>query len=134
MKKLGVSILAVVLVPILFVVGCLMVEELQVQAFYESHALLNQMANAPLKPSRTNDPTPQMTDILLERVPIGTNRSEAIRVLSSEKLRCGPPNPKAVKMTVCSPIEAPASVGRWWVELTFNTDDEVSSGRAMRLK
>ena len=133
MRKLGVVILSVIAAPILLVVGCLEIERMQVQAFYRDHPLLDEIIKAAEK-SRPNEPQASMMDVLLKRVPLGTKRTEATRILASEKLVCSLPSSNRTTMLVCYPSNAPQVVGRWLLEVNFDASDEVSGGRVLRLK
>lgn len=100
--------------------------------FFERHPMLKAMRDAPSVSFQSNDPWSQMTDILMKRVPPGSSRSEALRILSEENLACEKPRSKE-DLIVCGPTSKPASIGGWYIELAFD-DDRVSRGRVLRPK
>ena len=103
--------------------------EVSTYLFYRKHPLLKAMRDAPRLPRMGDNPDSQMTHILMARIPVGTSRAEALRILSDENLECAKP-PSKGDMLVCGPRSRPAGlnrwyIGRWHMELTFDEDDRV---------
>jgi hypothetical protein len=110
------------------------IETARAEAFYTAHPMLREMAAAPPSyTSRTDDPWPRMTDILLKHVPTGTSREDALRILSAEKLSCSP-SASTKNLLICQAHLRPSNVTRWWIEVRFDEVDRVSGGRVLALK
>jgi hypothetical protein len=109
-------------------------ETVQSERFYAAHPVLRAMRDAPPAGSRSNDPWPEMTTILLEHVPTGSTRSDALRILGDEGLNCTPSNAPTPNSLACWTRTRPSNVPRWYVEVKFDQDDKVSGGRVLMLK
>ena len=109
----------------------------EVENFYASHPMLRAMEKARSNgaTSQPNDPFPQLRDVLLQRVPVGSNRDDAIRILASEGLICEKPDgPSGTTRLSCLTDTRPASVSRWYIELHFDQDDKMIDCRAFPFK
>jgi hypothetical protein len=99
----------------------------RVDEFYAEHPLLQRMRAIP-----ANDPA--MVKILMERVPIGSTRDEAFRILAVEGFRCNPSNAPTPNSLACWTLTRPSSVPRWYVEVKFDEADKVAGGRVFPFK
>ena len=109
--------------------------DIKANAFYASHPMLRAMRDAPTHFTSKGD-RPAVTKILLNRVPPGTSRSEAIQILATENIKCDRTmvSLHADRVLVCGPIKRPCSVARWYIELNFDEKDTLAGGRALSLK
>ena len=131
MKKLGVIIVVAIFATFALAVGWWMVEGLRSNAFYENVPFMRDMIDA--GNSKPEDRLAGMTKFLLERIPVGTTRSQALRTLTSEKIVCRSPE-KQLSSMMCSPFRNPDRRRLWTIELFFNAADELSSGRVVRFR
>ena len=138
--KRGLIVLAGI---ILLAVGGLIInhriETAESERFYAAHPMLRAMRDAPREPQmfdgRPHDAWPHMTDVLFRYVPRGMPREDAMRVMSSERLRCSQRFASdRYALMVCDPEVIPAHEPRWHIELGFDNDDKMVDGRALALK
>jgi len=95
------------------------------EQFYVEHPMLRVMRDS----SWT-----EMTSVLLQRVPVGTAQSDALQILSLEGLDCRPSrNSGDTRLMVCGTGKGGADRA-WYIEVSFDAHDKVSSGRAMYFK
>jgi hypothetical protein len=104
-------------------------ERAESERFYAAHPMLQGMRDVV---NVHGSGTPILTDVLLARVPLGSTRQDAIRILSSENMSCE--WVEIMRTLVCSPLSRPSHVPRWHIELAFSHDDKLSAGRAFPLK
>ena len=104
----------------------------QVDRFYKAHPMLRTMNEAQPVATSGVDPWPQMRTVLLERVSVGSSRSEAVRILADEGMVCI--NTPTRKSLVCSLADDPVGVPRWHVEVDFDENDKVAEGRVFPRK
>jgi hypothetical protein len=110
-------------------------ETTQSNRFYAAHPMLRSMRDANTPASGPIDPSAQYTGILLGRVPVGTTRSDAIRILSSEGIACSPVrNLDGTILAVCHAPQRPPNIPNWHIELNLSADDTVTGGRVLALK
>jgi hypothetical protein len=125
---------------VVLAVGAFLIGELfesaRVERFYAERPMLRAMRDAQSSASysKFNDPWPHLSAILLDRVPIGSARPDATRTLATEGLSCQPHNQGGRKLLVCGAENRPASVTRWYVELSLDDTDRVAGGRVLALK
>ena len=101
------------------------------ERFYAEHPMLRAMDKTPLDGGRGWE---RFTPVLLERVPIGSTRADAIRILGDEGLACAAstvPKPGSLQ---CSPPTQPATVQRWYIQVEFDSDNKVSGGKVLMFK
>jgi hypothetical protein len=108
--------------------------KVQVAQFYKAHPMLRSMIETQPVATSGVDPWPQMRVVLLERVPIGSARSEAVRILADESMVCTAINTPTRKSLACSLPDDPVGVPRWHVEVNFDEHDKVAEGRVLPLK
>jgi hypothetical protein len=99
------------------------------EEFYASHPLLRSMLAA-----NHNDLSAAMAAILLARIPIGSERSDAERILADEGMDCKPSDHVTPNSIGCFVQNRPSSVPRWYIEVKFDKDDKVSGGRVTPFK
>jgi hypothetical protein len=131
MKTLGVVIVVTIFATFALAMGWWMVEESRSNAFYENIPFMRDMIEA--GSSEPEDRLAGMTKLLLERIPVGTTRDQALRTLTSEKIVCRSPE-KQLSSMLCSPFRNPDRRRRLTIELFFNAADELSSGRVVRFR
>jgi hypothetical protein len=108
--------------------------KVQVAQFYKTHPMLRSMNEAPPTVTRGDDSWPQMKAVLLERVPIGSARSDAMRILAAEGMVCTAIKTPTRNSVQCSLPDEPVGVQRWYVQVNFDEDDKVADGRVLALK
>jgi hypothetical protein len=125
-----VATVALIAIPVVGLVIYDVYERAKVALFYHAHPMLQAMNEVPNLPLAETEP--QMADILLKRLPLGSTRSEALRVFSVEGMKCSPAvGLEARRLLVCG-VTSPR--GRWHVEVQFDDSDKVSGGRVLTLK
>jgi hypothetical protein len=129
----GLILLAIIGVAIAVVVYDAYVK-VQVAQFYKAHPMLRSMNEAQPVATSGVDPWPQMRTVLLERVSVGSSRSEAVRILADEGMVCTAINTPTQNRLACSVPDEPVGVPRWHVEVKFDEDDKVADGRVLALK
>jgi len=124
--KRGLIIFALVSAPFLLLAGAFVIynqiENARVAEFYDAHPMLREIVSKP----------EQMTAVLLQRVPIGSTRSDALRVLSAEDIDCkrsgrsGKPDPLKPELLQpelleCRPVKVARTRGvpAWLIELSL---------------
>ena len=112
------------------------VETAQRDRFYASRPMLRAMHEVLPSQERPGDPAPRLSAILYARVPLGSSRSEALRILGTEGIQCSPATgPVGLNHMVCSPWDRPTHVvPRWHIEIRFDQDDRLAGGRVLALK
>jgi hypothetical protein len=85
--KRGLIITAVLLSPVAFVSGCWAVQTAQVNAFYQSHELLNAM-HAASRDGYPKDPAALRQKAFHERIPLGALQAEVVETLKAEGFAC----------------------------------------------
>jgi hypothetical protein len=133
-KRILIILAALIALPVLGLFSLDLYVRVQVALFYKAHPMLRTMIEAPPAPTRATDPWPQMRAVLLERVPIGSARSEAVRILTDEGMVCAAANMRTQNSLACSLSYDPVGVPRWHVEVQFDKDDKVADGRVLPLK
>ncbi len=129
------GLIAVAALVILLPVGGLAVnhyvETTQRDRFYATRPMLRAMDDA-LGPPRRGD----LSAMLLARIPVGSDRADALRILGIEGIQCSAVNGPASRTDmVCSPWDRPAhAVPRWQIEIRFGQDDRLAGGRVLALK
>jgi hypothetical protein len=113
---------------LLLVVGLFVLaahETAQIARFYDAHPMLRMMN----KFSTSQDP--RMVDVLLERVPIGSTRSNAVQTLSSEGMFCTKLTVEDRKLLSCELKEREACllIPEWYIQVSLDDNDEISGGR-----
>ena len=101
------------------------------ERFYAEHPMLSAMDKTPVGGGRSWE---RFTPILLERVPVGSTRTDAVRILGGEGLACAAstlPTPGSLQ---CSPPTQPAGVPRWYIQVEFDGDSKVSGGKVLMMK
>src|SRR4051812_8681655 len=82
--KRGLIVFALFSAPFLLLAGAFVIydqiENARVAEFYDAHPMLREMSGGTA--------AEQMTAILLQRVPVGSARSDALRALSAEDIEC----------------------------------------------
>jgi hypothetical protein len=126
LAALGIAATGIVAVLLLVGWALLLFEESKEKAFYAERPLLLAM----------RDGLPySATKALFDRVPRGTKRSEAVAIMSLEKITCEPRAvPGEADMMVCRAKGRPCGVPRWRIEIDFDERDEVRTGFAFALK
>jgi hypothetical protein len=123
---LSIATTGIVAALLMVIWALILLEESKEKAFYATHPFLHAMLGRP-EPSRTK--------LLLDRVPLGTKRLDAIAIMASEKINCERPAALLQRdMLVCSAKDRPCGVPRWHIEFSFDERDEVRTGRAIALK
>jgi hypothetical protein len=107
------------------------IETAQYEKFYVEHPMLRAMRDHP--PVRTRGADPWIA-ILLSRVPTGTTRSDALRILADEGMSCQPSHVPTPHSLACGPRSQPKSVSRWYIQVTLDPDDKVTGGRVLKMK
>jgi hypothetical protein len=140
-KRILIVLGAIVGVMLLAVIGVVVAAliydahvKVQVTQFYKAHPMLRRMNEAPPAGARGDDSWPQMKAVLLEHVPIGSARSDAMRILADEGTVCSPIKTPALNRLQCSLPDQPVGVPRWYVLVNFDEDDKVADGRVLALK
>jgi hypothetical protein len=125
---------ALILLPVLGVIIFDFYVNAQVARFYDTHPMLRAMNDA--RPATTHgaDPWPEMTAVLLQHVPLGSARSDAVRILADEGMDCQPSNAPTPNSLACFLHDRPASVPRWYIEVKFDQDNKVSEGHVLVFK
>jgi hypothetical protein len=155
--KRGLIVFALFSAPFLLLAGAFVIydriENARYEEFYDQHPMLRTMRDTAWM---------DMTTVLLQRVPVGSTRSDALHVLSTEDIECEPgnnplkpnppkpnaftpypqkPNPLKPELLladtlVCHSIKNPRirRVPAWYIELRFDGNDRVAGGNAMRFK
>jgi hypothetical protein len=140
--KRGLIVFALFSAPFLLLAGAFViydrVENARYEDFYDGHPMLRAMRDTAWS---------DMTAILLQRVPVGSTRSDALRVLSAEDIDCklssksGKPNPLKPELLLpevleCHPIKTARTrrVPAWYIELSFDENGKVAAGNAMHFK
>jgi hypothetical protein len=129
----GLILLAIVGVVIAVVIYDFYVRT-QVAQFYKTHPMLRSMIETQPVATSGVDPWPQMRTVLLEHVPVGSSRSEAVRILGAEGMVCTAINTPTQNRFACSVPDEPVGVPRWHVEVQFDEHDRVANGRVLPLK
>ena len=135
-SKRGLIVFALFFAPLLLAGAFVIndrVENARYQEFYDEHPMLRAMRDTAWS---------NMTAILLQRVPVGSTRSDALRVLSAEGIDCKPgnqsgrPELRKPEYLVCLPIKVARTrrVFAWYIELSFDENGRVSGGNAMHFK
>ena len=107
------------------------IERARIADFYDKHPILNAMNKTPRVRLQGRDMNPQMSEVLLRHVPVGTIRSEASQILVAEGFRCEMPVALLQKnLLICFLPTRPSGVPQWQAELTFDAGDRVVAGRA----
>jgi hypothetical protein len=132
-KRILITLAAAVALMLIPVVGLLVYdvyERFQVALFNNSHPMLQKMSDLPY--GAYNEREQGMAAILLQRIPLGSPRSEALAIFSTEGMKCERPTATAQQgMLVCH-VTSPRV--RWHIEVQFDDDDKVSGGRVLMLK
>jgi hypothetical protein len=140
--KRGLIVFALFCAPFLLLAGAFVIydriENARYEQFYSEHPMLRAMRDTAWL---------NMTAVLLQRVPIGSTRSDALRILSAEDIDCKPgntsgkPNPLKPELLlpevlVCHPIKTARTrrVPAWYIELSFDGTGKVAAGSAMHFK
>lgn len=129
--KRSLIITAITALPIGFVAGCIITDNAKHHEFFQERELIRMMMEATRAiDTRRTHPNTVRTDVLLSRVPLGTEQTEAIQMLSLEKFACqkrdDPPFPRK-NVFDCLPVEKPWSVGRWNIQLEFNDEQRLKT-------
>jgi hypothetical protein len=77
-KRILIILAALIALPVVGVLILDLYVRVQVALFYKAHPMLRTMNEAPPLITRGDDSWPQMRAVLLERIPIGSARSEAV--------------------------------------------------------
>jgi hypothetical protein len=133
-KRILMILAASILLPVAGLFSLDLYVRVQVALFYKAHPMLRTMNEAPPLTTRGDDSWPQMRVVLLERVPIGSARSEAVRILADEGMVCTAINTPTRNSLACSLPDDPVGVPRWHVEVNFDEHDKVAEGRVLPLK
>jgi hypothetical protein len=121
---------ALMLIPVVALVIYDLYERVQVALFNNAHPMLQEMSSLPYGPY--NEREQGMAAILLKRLPLGSTRSEALAIFSTEGMKCERPVGTAQwNMLVCY-VTSPRV--RWHIEVQFDKNDRVSGGRVLILK
>jgi hypothetical protein len=132
-KRILIILAALIALPVVGVLILDLYVRVQVALFYKAHPMLRTMNEAPPLTTRGDDSWPQMRAVLLERIPIGSARSEAVRILADEGMVCIAINTPTRNLSCSLPYD-PVGVPRWHVEVNFDEHDKVAEGRVLPLK
>jgi hypothetical protein len=129
-KRILTTLVAAVALILLPIVGLVIYDELRFALFNNTHPMLKVMSK------RSNltyaEEQQRMNDILLKRLPVGSTRSEALQIFSVEGMECARPPGTAQRNTLVCSVTSPRV--RWHIEVQFDDNDKVSSGRVLTLK
>jgi hypothetical protein len=129
-KRILITLAAAVALILLPIIGLVIYDEVQFALFNNAHPMLKAMSERPNQ--NYAEDRQRMNDILLERLPVGSTRSEALQIFSTEGMQCSrPPGTAQQKMLVCY---AASPRVRWHIEVQFDDNDKVSGGRVLTLK
>jgi hypothetical protein len=112
---------------------------IQLHAFYDKHKLLKEMDEATegINPWR-NDPLAFKRSIVLKNIPLGTGRSEALRLLAQEGFDCKAwSNPPKMNPVDCYLLQQPApfgTTGRRLIQVDFDDDEKLVDANVFPLK
>ena len=141
--KRGLIIFAFFSAPFLLLAGAFVIydqiENARVAEFYDAHPMLREMSGGKA--------AEHMTAILLQRVPVGSTRSDALRALLAEDIDCErgntsgkpyrlKPELRQPEVLVCHSIKRPRTrrIPAWYIELRLDGNDRVAGGNAMHFK
>lgn len=132
-KRILITLAAAIGVMLIPVVGLIIYdvyERVQVALFNNAHPMLRAMSEP--SDGSYEERQQRMTSILLARLPLGSTRSEALAIFSTEGMKCErPTGPISRTMVVCG-VTSPRV--RWHIEVQFDDNDKVSGGRVLTLK
>jgi hypothetical protein len=105
----------------------------QSRRFYAAHPMLRTMDETVPGSGRATG-WERFTPILLQRVPVGSTRADAIRLLAEEGFECIPSTVPWPHSLGCWTRTRPSNVPRWHIQLELDQSDRVAGGRVMMLK
>ena len=94
----------------------------EVDSFYREHRLLGEMRAAEKQSTNNSEPA---RDVLLKRIPLGTDRAAAIALLRKEKLDC-----QGAAQVNCQALTANVFGSKQWIiDLEFDGEERLSDAR-----
>jgi hypothetical protein len=127
--KRGLIVFGLFCAPFLLLGGAFViydrVENTRYEQFYSEHPMLRTMRDTAWM---------DLTAVLLQHVPVGSTRSDALRALSAEGIECNPGHQAGI--LVCHPDKMARTrrVPAWYIELRLDGNDRVAGGNAMHFK
>jgi hypothetical protein len=121
---------ALMLIPVVGLVAYDVYERVQVALFNNAHPMLRAMSEP--SDGSYEERQQRMTSILLTRLPLGSTRSEALAIFSTEGMKCERPTGTAQQRILVCYVTSPRV--RWHIEVQFDENDKVSGGRVLTLK
>jgi hypothetical protein len=128
--KRGLIVFALFSAPFLLLAGAFMIydqiERARAAEFYDAHPMLRAMRD-----------TGRTESILLQHVPVGSTRSDALRVLSAEGIDCKPDSQSGnTELLVCQPVKIARTrrVPAWYIKLSLDGNGKVLGGSVIPFK
>jgi hypothetical protein len=135
-------LLAVLVLPAALITGCWIEDSIQTDTFYQKHPLLKEIDQtvSGVDPWKSN-PLAIRRSVILKRVPLGTSRLEAVRLLSLEGFHCqrwnNPARRDAHDCFLLQQQPAPfgtITTGRRLIQLDFDDDETLVDANEFPLK
>ena len=111
------------------------INSVRADAFYGKHRLLAALRAATDGATPGTNPDAARLAVLIDRIPLRTNRVEVVRLLAAESFACKRWNsPRSSYAVDCWLIPQPDYVRRWWVQIDFDDDEALTRAHIFTLK